>query len=159
MTFREWLQSIPGEITTDSLWRVEAYRLAMFAAELGWYDVSKLMRDRRTISLADQLYAALGSVSANLAEGYSRGTGRDRARFYEYSLGSARESRDHYYRARHLLGHEVFLHRLNLLTQITKLLLTMIPDQRKMTLRENEIPYLESFDLDALIPIPTQDHE
>ena len=58
-----------------------------------WKDVTKLMEDRRTLGLSDQLYRALGSISANLAEGYSRGTGKDRERFYEYSLGSARESR------------------------------------------------------------------
>ena len=55
------------------------------------------MQDRRTIGLADQLYRSLGSIGANLAEGYSRGTGKDRAHFYEYALGSARESRDWYY--------------------------------------------------------------
>jgi four helix bundle protein len=52
------------------------------------------------LGLSDQLYEAVGSVSANLAEGYSRGTGKDRARFYEYALGSARESRDWYFKAR-----------------------------------------------------------
>ena len=86
MTFSEWVQALPVEITGDTLWRVEAYRLALFVCELGWHDVTKLMRDGRTSALADQLYRSLGSVSANLAEGYSRGTGRDRARFYEYSF-------------------------------------------------------------------------
>lgn len=81
-------------ITGDALWTVQVYRLALFAADLGWHDVTKLMRDRRTLSLSDQLYQALGSISANIAEGYSRGSSKDRARFYEYSLGSARESRD-----------------------------------------------------------------
>jgi four helix bundle protein len=97
MNYQEWAGSVPREITGDPLWRVEAYRLALFAAEVGWHDVTKLIRDQRTRSLSDQLYRALGSVSANIAEGYSRGTGRDRARFYEYALGSARESRDWYY--------------------------------------------------------------
>ena len=74
---------MPAEITGDSLWKMEAYRLALFAADIGWYDVTKLMHDRRTRGLASQLYEALGSMGANLSEGYSRGTGRDRARFYE----------------------------------------------------------------------------
>jgi four helix bundle protein len=94
MNYQEWAGSVPREITGDPLWRVEAYRLALFAAEVGWHDVTKLIGDQRTRSLSDQLYRALGSVSANIAEGYSRGTGRDPARFYEYALGSARESRD-----------------------------------------------------------------
>jgi len=46
------------------------------------------MKDRRTLGLSDQLYRSLGSISANLAEGYSRGTGKDRAHFYEYALSS-----------------------------------------------------------------------
>src|SRR5438067_13131557 len=93
--FGAWVKTVPAEITGDSLWRMRAYQLALFAADLGWEDVSRLMRDRRTQSLADQLYRSLGSSSSNLAGGYSRTTGKDRARFYEYSLGSARESRDH----------------------------------------------------------------
>ncbi len=47
---------------------------------------------------ADSLWKmTVGSIRANIAEGYSRGTGKDRARFYEYALGSARESRDWYF--------------------------------------------------------------
>lgn len=80
-------------------------------------------------------------MSANLAEGYSRGTGRDRARFYEFALGSARESRDWYYKARHVLGERVVAHRLDFLTRIIRLLLTMIPDQRGRALREDTTSY------------------
>jgi hypothetical protein len=34
---------------------MEAYRLALFAADLGWHDVTKLAGDRRTLDLAGQL--------------------------------------------------------------------------------------------------------
>ena len=54
MTYEEWLSSIPHELTDDPLWRMEVYRLAVFADDLSWSDVSKLVRDQRTISLADQ---------------------------------------------------------------------------------------------------------
>ena len=77
MNYEEWEKSIPAEITNDSLWRMKAYRLGLFAADVGWHDATKLMRDKRTLELSDQLYRALGSISANLAEGYSRSTGRD----------------------------------------------------------------------------------
>ena len=143
-SYREWEQSVPESITRDSLWRVTAYRLAVFAAELGWYDIGKLIRDARMHGLSDQLYRSLGSVSANIAEGYSRGTGKDRARFYEYALGSARESRDWYYKARHLLPANVTEHRLALQSEIIRILLTMIPQQRGRTLREPEPLYLTS---------------
>jgi hypothetical protein len=76
-----------------------------------------------------------------VAEGYSRGTGKDRARFYEYGLGSARESRGWYYDGRHVLGEKVTEHRIRLSTQIIRLLLTMVPDQRGSLLREDSPPY------------------
>ncbi len=93
MNYAEWEGAVPPEIRGDALWKLEAYRLALFAAEVGWFDVSKLMQDKRTLDLADQLYRALVSIGANVAEGYSRGAHKERAHFYEYSLGSARESR------------------------------------------------------------------
>jgi four helix bundle protein len=146
VNYEEWERTVPETITGDSLWKIRAYRLALFLGNLGWHDVTKLMRDRRTISLSDQLYRALGSISANLAEGYSRGTGKDRARFYEYSLGSARESRDWYYKGRHILGEAVVQHRLQLLTEVIRLLLTMVPQQRGRILREDSIPYYTGSD-------------
>ena len=109
---------------------MEAYRLGLFLSDLAWNDVTKLMKDRRTIGLADQLYGAGGSISANLAEGFSRSGGKDRARFYEYALGSAREMRDWYYKGRHVLSDEVTDHRLDLATQVIRLTLTMVPEQR-----------------------------
>ena len=130
MNYEIWLKAVPAEITADSLWKMEAYRLALFAADLGWHDVTKLTGDRRTLDMAGQLYRAVGSIEANISEGYSRGSGRDRARFYEYALGSARETRGWYYKGRHVLGEPVAKHRLQLLTQIVRLLLAMVPDQR-----------------------------
>jgi four helix bundle protein len=130
MNYEMWATTVPPEITCDSLWKMEAYRLALFAADLGWRDVTKLTGDRRTLDLASQLYRAVGSIEANISEGYSRGSGRDRARFYEYALGSSRESRGWYYKGRHVLGDTVADHRLRLLKQIICLQLAMVPDQR-----------------------------
>jgi len=154
MNYEEWEKSVPEEIKGDSLWKIEAYRLALFAADLGWHDVTKLMKDRRTHGLSDQLYRSLGSISANLAEGYSRGTGKDRARFYEYSLGSARESRDWYYKGRHVLGETVMRHRLALVTQIIRLLLTMVPQQRTSGVKEEVEPYGIPNQLLTEVPLP-----
>ncbi|MFQ5768940.1 MAG: four helix bundle protein [bacterium] len=146
MNYDEWEKTVPQEIKGDSLWKVAAYRLALFLADLGWHDVTKLMKDRRTIGLSDQLYRALGSICGNIEEGYSRGTGKDRARFYEYALGSARESRGWYYRGRHILGEAVVQHRLKLLTEIIRLLLTMVPQQRGSMIRDDSISYLSKTD-------------
>ncbi len=141
MRMQEWEEGVPDVIKGDSLWKMEAYRLSLFAADIGWCDVTRLMQDRRTRGLADQLYRALGSIGANLAEGYSKGSGRDRARFYEYALGSARESRDWYYKARYILGEDVVRHRLELHNSIIRLILTMVPQQRRSKLRENMVLY------------------
>lgn len=154
MTFDEWAAGLPEEIKGDSLWKMEAYRLALFTTEIGWHDVTELMKDRRTQGLADQLYRSLGSVSANLAEGYSHHTGKSRAQFYQYALGSARESRDWYYKAHHILKDNVIQHRLVLLTQIIKLLLTMVPQQRSTAIREETTPYLISPLHLEQIPLP-----
>jgi four helix bundle protein len=142
MNYEEWARLVPEALTQDTLWRIEAYRLAVFLADIGWNDVTRLLGDKRTISLSDQLYRSIGSISANLAEGYSRGTNRDRARFYEYGLGSAREGRDWYYKGRFVLGDTVSNHRIALLTQVIRLLLKMVPQQRGYKISESKNHYL-----------------
>lgn len=139
--FRAWVEAVPDAIRKDALWRMQVYRLALYAAEVGWGDVTALNRDRRTWSVADQLNRALGSISANIAEGYSRGSGRDRARFYEYALGSARESRDWYFKARHVLGDTHTRERLDLLASIIRQLLVVVSKQQGRSLREPEATY------------------
>jgi four helix bundle protein len=155
MTYNEWLASVPPELTNDPLWRMEVYRLAVFASDLAWHDVSKLVEDKRTVSLSDQLYRAIGSVSANIAEGYSRQSGKDQARFYEYALGSAREARGWYYQGRHILSEAVAMHRIKLLTRIIRLLLTIIPAERGYKLKEEQTSYdMGPIDLLDNIPMP-----
>lgn len=141
MDYEEWESKVPVAIKGDSLWKMEAYRLALFISDIGWQDVTKLLGDKRTKDLSSQLYRSLGSICANISEGYSRGTGKDRARFYEYTLGSARESRDWYYQGRHILGEATISHRILLITRIIKLLLTMVPHQRGTAIREDKELY------------------
>jgi len=141
MNFAEWEKDVPSVIKEDSLWTVEAYRLSLFLADISWHDAKKLSKDNCTRSLSDQLYRSVGSVSANLEEGYSKQSSKDRARFYEYSLGSARESRGWFYRGRHVLGESVANHRMDLATQIIRLLIKMVPDQRGYKIREDSPEY------------------
>jgi four helix bundle protein len=152
ITYRDWLTTVPVEITGDSLWKMEAYRLSLFMGELAWRDATKLGADFRTRSLSDQLYRAVGALAANVSEGYSRSSGKDRARFYEYALGSAREARGWYYEGRHILTDEVALHRMRFLTEVIRLLLTMVPQNREITLREEAMEYrLESSRTDGCL--------
>ena len=157
MDFKEWVECVPESIRADSLWRMTAYRVSLYLADIGWQDVTKLATDRRTKAIADQLYRALCGISPTLAEGYSRGTGKDRARFYEYSHGSVRESRDWYFKSRHVLGEALVQHRMGLLNHVNRLLLTMIPQQRAAMIREDRGVYsvstetAEEKDLEALL--------
>jgi four helix bundle protein len=146
MTYEEWLQSVPTEITEDPLWKIEVYRDSLFTADLAWFDISKLGQDQRMIGLSDQLYRAIGSIGGNIAEGYSRRSGKDQARFYEYALGSAREARTWYYDGRHILTQHVALHRIRLLSSIIRQLLTIIPHERGYKMSEQQAEYRDSPD-------------
>jgi four helix bundle protein len=116
----------------------------MFLADISWKDAKKLSTDNCARSLSDQLYRSVGSISANIEEGYSKQSAKDRARFYEYALGSARESRGWYYKGRHVLGDAVAEHRMDVSTQIIRLLIKMVPDQRGYGIKEETPKYNEN---------------
>lgn len=141
MNYLEWEKTVSKSITNDPLWSLKVYRFALFLGVISWTDVSKLTQDKRTTALADQLYRAVGSIGANIAEGYGRGSNRDQVRFYEYALSSARESRHWYELGRPILGEAVVEHRVDYLTQITKLLLTIIPAERGYAIKEDSAEY------------------
>ena len=154
MTYREWLATVPEEFTSDPLWRTEVYRQALFLGELAWHDACKLAKNRVTLEVSDQLYRSAGKISANIAEGYSRASGKDQARFYEYGLGSAREARDWYYKGRYVLGDIVFTHRIGLLTEIAKQLSKIVPKYRGLTISEERPEYIVSSPFDSLNDAP-----
>ena len=157
MNYQEWLTTVPTEITQDPLWKLEAYRLGLFVAEIGWEDVVLLNKNNLTRDAADQIIRSLDSISANIAEGYSRSTGKDRARYFEYALGEAREARDRYFKARRVLKQDVVLHRIKLLTQIVKMLNVFVPTQRQRGIREETGVYvtLSEFENEIIeLPIP-----
>ena len=152
MTYQTWMDAVPKEIKEDALWRMEVYRLSLFAADLAWPDVTKLLKDKRTLGLSDQLYRSAGAVSSDIAEGYSRKSGKDQARYYEYALGSAREARNWCYEGRHVLGELVANHRITLWTRIVKLLLTIVPAERGYKMQEEPIAYhAENSEIDELL--------
>lgn len=159
MNYQEWLAEIPPEITDDPLWKMEVYRLGLFLGDLAWHDAIKLSQRPPTQSLSDQLYRAAGSVSANICEGYSRASGKDQARFYEYALGSARETRDWYFKAKYILGTEVTQHRLNLLAQIIRNLLRMVPKIRGASIAEEKATYEVTTTADLFINVPIPDNQ
>ena len=72
---------------------------------------------------------------ANLSEGYSRSSGRDRAKMFEYALGSVRESMAWYRNSVRILGRDVVNERLGKLEQIRRLWLAIIPRERGRLIR------------------------
>ena len=97
--------------------------------EVGWQDAKMLRADPVTERIAGQLYAAVSSIGANFGEGYSRSSGKDRARIFEFALGSVRESINWYQAGRPVLG-EAVASRLNDLEELRRLLLAIIPRGR-----------------------------
>lgn len=156
VNYENWLSEVPSEITDDPLWQMTVYRQALFLGDLAWFDVCKLAQDKRTLKLSDQLYGAVGGISATICEGYSRASNKDQARFYEYALGSAREARDWYYKGRRVLGAEVAIYRIRLTVHTIRQLLKMVPEHRARKLREDVAAYsvFSVEDLLANVPLP-----
>jgi four helix bundle protein len=140
MTYEEWEAQVPADISRDRLWELELYRLALFLCDLAWEDAATISKDFRGKEIDRQLIRAVGSIAANIEEGYGRGFGRDYARFLAYAIGSAREARGWYYRARALLREEVLKHRIGMLTTITRLAISANQTQRK-AIREETAAY------------------
>jgi len=130
--FDAWLRSVPPEITTDTIWRMSAYRFSLFLAFMAQKDLKSVLAHRETRALADQLLRAVGGISANIDEGYSRSSGKERAHFYEYALGSAREARGWYYKCSIAFPPEVTMARLRRLSQIVRILTAVVPREREL---------------------------
>jgi four helix bundle protein len=134
-----WSPSFLNEVE-DPLWRMAAYRVATEVLDHATDDTALLLEHGKAKVLADQLYRSAGSIAANIAEGYSRSSGADRVRMMEYALGSARECRVWYRAARRLLPEESVKAQHFRLSRICKLLLVMIPDERKRLIRRVRSP-------------------
>jgi four helix bundle protein len=97
---------------------------------------AKLIRaDPITGEIAGQLYAAVCSIEANISEGYSRSSGKDRALRFEYALGSVRESMSWYRSTLPILGEDRVRDRRNRLEEMRRMLLAIIPRERGKSMR------------------------
>jgi four helix bundle protein len=132
----EWERRQLAAEKGDPIWGLVAYRMSRMALDLSREDLrgaaARVPRDAR-----EQLLSAVASVSANIAEGYSRPTGPDRARFYAYALGSVRESIVWYSSLSDVIGERTLLDRVELLSRVRKLLLGML----KSTHRASGAPF------------------
>ena len=123
------------EVDRDPLQRMRAYQLAKELRTISWADAEALRQQPITSEIAPQLYLAVGSIAANLAEGYSRSSGKDRAHIFEYALGSTRETLEWYQSGLPVLGEDVVHAREDILVEIRRLLIATIPRERTRTIR------------------------
>jgi four helix bundle protein len=109
---------------------VQAYNIARRLGELVWDDTDGMMGNPRLTEVASQLVRAVGSIGANIAEGYARRSRPDRIRYYEYALGSTEEALSWYQTARRALEPDAFEARTGDLVSIRRLVLVMIRNER-----------------------------
>lgn len=133
-----WLAAIADSERRDPIWRMEGYRLARYAGDAVRTDLALLRSGAVSFGLSDQLHRAVISIAANLAEGYSRSSGADRVRFFEYALGSTREAIVWYDAVRHILPDDVAAARKQTLTSIRAILLAAIPRERNRRIARGE---------------------
>ena len=114
---------------------MRVYQLARELVPDCWKDAKELIAEPITEEIARQIYASVGSIAANTGEGYSKSSGKDRARSFEYALGSVRESMEWYHSAEPVLGDEKTTDRLDRLEEMRRLFLAIIPRERGRTMK------------------------
>ncbi|WP_420628287.1 four helix bundle protein [Candidatus Leptofilum sp.] len=129
LNYEQWKQNVHTVIKNDPLWNFLAYQKALFAYDLMWEDCEYLLHDERGKAIARQLARSVGSISANIEEGYGRGYGKDYAYRLKIAIGEARESRGWYWKGRRLLSEELLNHRLMLIDEIIALIAPNISKQ------------------------------
>ena len=132
MTMEEWVLTIPAKLRSDPLWDSAYYRFAMYLYDLVWLDCETLRKDYRGQEIVGQLVRSVGSIGANVEEGYGRGVGTaDYIRILRIALGEARETQGWYFRARHILPPDRIERRIGVTEQIIALLVNTISRHRR----------------------------
>ena len=106
------------KVCVDRLETVGFYVKAMELWDCFWEDSEILGKDYRGREIVRQLVRSVGSIGANIEEGYGRGFGKEYPQYLRITRGSARESRGWYGRARKLLPEPILLERINILNEI-----------------------------------------
>ena len=127
----EWaVANVPEAMRNDPIWRLPANRYSLFLGDqlLAAADDMRRVQTRRTVN---QLLDAAQSISSNIAEGYSRTGGPERAKFFEYANSSARETRDWLFKVRRAFNSATLSALVTLVTRIMKILTAVIPRERE----------------------------
>jgi four helix bundle protein len=114
-----------GEMETepdDPLMRYPFYVKALEFYDRVMEDTDRRIADERWRVIVRQLVRSAGSISANIEEGYGRGTSREFAHRLKIARGEAQESRGWYRRAKKFLPAELIIQRRQEASEIIALL-------------------------------------
>jgi len=126
-----WERTCSRAITSDTVWKLDVYRAALFLIYCARADIRSIPGLRFEDELADQLLTAAASVSAHIGESYGRWGVADQLKFLGYALGSVRECISWYEGSRDRLPPGVVDDRELLIARIRALLLGYIRSLRK----------------------------
>jgi four helix bundle protein len=120
----KWEVTVSPDETAGPLWKLHAYRVSRYLLDCCLFDIENADPPLHP-QTSEQLRRAVASISANLAEGYSRRTPKDRLRFYAYALGSLREASVWYLTVRAHVSPALLRERLAVIGQLRRLVLGM----------------------------------
>jgi len=106
----------------DSLDNVVFYQMSLTLWDDCWKDTNILINDVRGKEIAKQMIRSVGSISANISEGYGRGFGKEYPHFLRIARGSARESKGWYQKSKFLLNVSIIEERIIVLDKIIYML-------------------------------------
>ncbi len=119
----------------DRLDEVKFYQMSLELWDEFWNDSEVMINDIRGRELVKQLTRSVGSISANIEEGYGRGYGKEYPQYLRTSRGSARESKGWYIKSKRLLSKEIIEVRIekldSIIAMINKSILTLEEKKKK----------------------------
>ncbi len=125
-----WERTCSRAITSDTVWKLDVYRAALFLIHCARADMRSIPGLRPEDKLADELLTAAASVSAHIGESYGRWGMADQLQFLGYALGSLRETISWYEASRDRLPHAIVDDRQLLIARVRALLLGYIRSLR-----------------------------
>jgi four helix bundle protein len=121
----------------DRLNEIVFYQLSLELWDLCWVDTETLSKDFRGKEIGRQLIRSVGSISANIEEGYGRGFGKEYPQFLRIARGSARESKGWYRKSNFLLSEKIIEERTEKLDFIIAMLTRSIQTLENKKVGEN----------------------
>jgi len=106
----------------DNLDGLRYYQMSLKLWDLCWSDVETMMKDIRGREITKQMIRAVGSISANIEEGYGKGTTKEYSRSLKIARGSSREARGWYIKSKYLMDKNLIDDRCQALDKISAML-------------------------------------